>query len=137
VILREALRGGELSIMALCKMNKLPAGTLQQRSSHLKKWDKAWNSKVGSSSSRFCERVQTFCLSTLTFSWTPAAGRYSVFWYARPPRLWAMCNGAPASTVKGRPVLLKAPRGHAAGDGVFPLVSEFSPLVKVPLTSLR
>jgi hypothetical protein len=44
------------------------------------------------------------------------------------PRL---IQGAPATTVKGRPVLLKSPRGNAAGDGVFPLVSEYSPLVDV------
>lgn len=38
-------------------------------------------------------------------------------------------QGAPAATVADRPVLLKSPRGNAAGDGVFPLIGDYSPLV--------
>jgi len=39
--------------------------------------------------------------------------------------------GAPAFTVSGRPALLKIPRGNDAGDGVFPLIGDYSPLVDV------
>ena len=37
----------------------------------------------------------------------------------------------PNATVSGQPILLKTPRGVAAGDGVFPLVPDYSPLVDV------
>ncbi len=47
------------------------------------------------------------------------------------PNIPRLVDGAPTQTISGRPVLLIYPRGYSVGDGIFPWISDYAPLVDV------
>jgi hypothetical protein len=47
------------------------------------------------------------------------------------PNIPFLIQGAPSTTIAGKPVLLKYPRGYSAGNEVFALIGDYSPLVDV------
>jgi hypothetical protein len=221
VILREAHCGGELSIMALCEMKRLPAGNIEAKEFAPEEMGQGlefgikvmqkqpWRPhvfvglsdtrrfkffKISRSGSNFlvqhsaifmdvagwkvlrllvCQTAETLgyvqcsidgwtvgntlgiggtavvveaCQSTIAGDSTSAVAKLycgegaqdyrnqeaaALGALAGIPNIPSLILGAPATTVAGQPILIKAPRGNAAGDGVFPLIGDYAPLVNV------